>query len=78
MLQVHTCAVRSFCRAGGIVWTRHATQWSAQIEIESRERDGHDNIEVLPDSIGDAIPVADLANVATKPVKAKAQPVRGR
>lgn len=79
MLQVHTCAVRSFCRAGSIVWTRHASERSAQIEIESRERQGHTDIEVLPDSIGEVIPVADLANVATKPAKAiKAGPARGR
>ena len=78
MLQVYTCAVRSHSPAGGIVWTRHASQWSAQIEIESRETAGHTDAEVLPDTIGDVIPVADLANAATKAVKAKAQPVRGR
>lgn len=77
MLQAHTCAVRSFCRAGGIVWTRHASQRSAQIEADSRERNGHTDIEVLPDTLGEVIPVADLANAATKRVKA--QPVaRGR
>ncbi len=79
MLQVYTCAVRSFCRAGSIVWTRHASQRSAQIEADSRERNGHNDIEILPDTLGNAIPVADLANVATKAVKAtRAQPVRGR
>lgn len=77
MLQAYTCAVRSFCRAGGIVWTRHCSQWSAQIEIESRERAGHTDIEVLPDTLGEVIPVADLANAATKPAKPQ-MAVRGR
>lgn len=74
----HTCAVRSFCRAGNIVWTRHASEYGAQREVDSRERQGHTNVEVLPDTLGEVIPVTDLANAATKAVKAKAQPVRGR
>ena len=77
MLQAYTCAVRSHSPADGIIWTRHTSQRSAQIEIKSRETAGHTNTEVLPDTLGEVIPVADLANAATKAVKPQ-MAARGR